>query len=901
MTHLDLSRNLLVGPIPPELGTLGGALVNLSLSKNHLTGSIPPSLATLSSLESINLSNNNLTGSIPPLLFANLTALLAFGVKYNSLRGRLPEEIGQSRSLQYMVASANDLHGDLPASIYNVTSIRMIELSYNSISGILRTDIGDLLPELYFLSMFSNDLVGEIPASLANASAMQTINLGENNLVGVVPADLGALRELAHLGLSVNMLQAATPGEWQFVDALTNCSKLQVLHMYHNDLSGELPASVANLSTELLWLDFAYNRISGTIPSGIGSVAGLTTLRLQANNFIGVIPESVGLLTDMFEMLLYENRLTGMIPSSLGNLAKMTHLELSQNELVGELPPSLASCGSLAYLSVGGNRLTGTIPAQVFTISAMSNILNLSNNFLSGELPMEAGHLRNLPILDLSNNRLTGAIPATIGQCQMLQGLYLGGNLLSGGVPPSLFWDLKGLEELDMSRNNLSGEFPRVLQDMRYLRLLNLSFNRLAGEVPVKGVFANATAVDLTGNGDLCGGIGELHLPPCAGEAAATDRSLAVKLAVPIACIAFAGVVVCVSLVAWRRKKASAKVSTPMEEPHPKVSYADLSTATNGFSPGNLIGEGSHGSVYRGTMFHDGAECTVAVKVLSLRQRGAPATFAAECEALRHARHRNLARILTVCASVDRQGEDFRALVYEYMPNGSLERWLHPEPGEDGGGGSTLTLLQRLNAAVDVASALDYLHNDCEVPIAHCDLKPSNVLLDGDMVARVGDFGLARFLDSAEPRGQSSSAILKGSIGYIAPEYGMGGKACASGDVYSYGVLLLEMFTGRRPTHAMFREGLTLARLVEAADSGGPGILSVVDPRLLDDVGGETMGDSRSRHGRSWDQGAAVERCLTSVMRIGASCASELPVKRPGVKEVANEITKLRISLPLSG
>jgi serine/threonine protein kinase len=245
-----------------------------------------------------------------------------------------------------------------------------------------------------------------------------------------------------------------------------------------------------------------------------------------------------------------------------------------------------------------------------------------------------------------------------------------------------------------------------------------------------------------------------------------------VKLAVPIACIVFAAVVVWVSLVAWPRKTDLPKVATtPLEELHPKVSYAELSDATNGFSPGNLIGDGSHGSVYRGTMLHEGSERTVAVKVLRLRQRGAPATFAAECEALRHARHRNLVRILTVCASVDREGEDFKALVYGYMPNGSLESWLHPEPREDGGGGggSTLTLLQRLNAALDVASALDYLHNDCEVPIAHCDLKPSNVLLDGDMVAHVGDFGLARLLDSAERSGRSSTAILNGSIGYIAP------------------------------------------------------------------------------------------------------------------------------------
>ncbi|KQK03912.1 probable LRR receptor-like serine/threonine-protein kinase At3g47570 [Brachypodium distachyon] len=897
LTHLNLSRNQLVGDIPPELGRLA-ALVDLDLSRNHFTGSIPPSVAALSSLQSINLGANNLTGTIPPSLFANLTALVGFGVNSNNLHGSLPEEIGLSRSLQYIVASLNNLDGELPASMYNVTSIRMIELSYNSFTGSLRPDIGDRLPDLYFLSMFGNELAGGVPASLANASAMQTINLGENYLVGLVPVNLGGLRDLLSLSLSFNNLQAATPSEWQFLDDLTNCSKLKTLHMFHNDLSGELPSSVANLSTELVWLSLSYNRISGTIPSGIGNLARLATFRLQANNFFGPIPESVGLLANMVDFLVFGNRLTGTIPLSLGNLTKLTELELSENKLVGEVPPSLAGCRSLGYLSVGGNRLTGTIPPRIFTITAMSYILNMSNNFLSGDLPVEVGHLQNLQTLDLANNRLTGAIPVTIGQCQILQRLDLHGNLFTGSVSLSSFGSLKGLEELDMSGNNLSGEFPGFLQDLQYLRLLNLSFNRLVGEVPVKGVFANATAVQVAGNGDLlCGGIPELRLRPCATDTTlpATDRLLAVKLAVPLACIAVV-LVISVSLVLTRRrgKRAWPKVANRLEELHRKVSYAELSNATDGFSSGNLIGAGSHGSVYRGTMLQeDGTELAVAVKVFGLRQQqGAPATFAAECEALRHARHRNLARILMVCASLDSKGEEFKALVYGYMPNGSLERWLHPEPSDSGG---TLTLVQRLNAAADVASALDYLHNDCQVPIAHCDLKPSNVLLDDDMVARVGDFGLARFLDSTEPCArQASSLVLMGSIGYIAPEYRMGGQACASGDVYSYGILLLEMLTGKRPTDAMFRDGLTLAGFVgEAADSGGDdGVLSVVDPRLL------VLGAGRNRGHRPLVQGAsAEERCLFSVATIGVSCASELQMERPGMKQVANEMAKLRASL----
>ncbi|KAI4353664.1 hypothetical protein L6164_002596 [Bauhinia variegata] len=143
-------------------------------------------------------------------------------------------------------------------------------------------------------------------------------------------------------------------------------------------------------------------------------------------------------------------------------------------------------------------------------------------------------------------------------------------------------------------------------------------------------------------------------------------------------------------------------------------------------------------------------------------------SFLAECNALKGIRHRNLVKLLTCCFSTDYNGNDFKALVFEFLTNGSLEKWLHPEGSEN----QPLHFLQKLNIAIDVASALCYLHNECELPIVHCDLKPSNILFDADLVAKVSDFGLARLLSATTQVSEtkSSSIGLKGSVGYAAPD-----------------------------------------------------------------------------------------------------------------------------------
>jgi serine/threonine protein kinase len=204
-----------------------------------------------------------------------------------------------------------------------------------------------------------------------------------------------------------------------------------------------------------------------------------------------------------------------------------------------------------------------------------------------------------------------------------------------------------------------------------------------------------------------------------------------------------------------------------------RISYAELDKATNGFADTNLIGVGKFGSVYLGTLplLPKGASApekvAVAVKVVDLCQVDASETFVSECEALRNIRHRNLIRIITCCVSVDTRGNDFRALVFEFMPNYSLDRWLNMNPkSEELMIMRSLSVIQRLNIAVDIADALCYLHTNSVPLIVHCDVKPSNVLLGEDMRAVLADFGLAKLL--LQPRSHDT-ICLRGTIGYVPP------------------------------------------------------------------------------------------------------------------------------------
>ncbi|XP_077217215.1 putative receptor-like protein kinase At3g47110 [Tasmannia lanceolata] len=913
LSTIDLTDNYFHGVIPPQIGYLlqlrqiylrnnsfeGEIPTNIThcselrvidFTLNMLVGRIPVELTSLSKLIILYLSANNLTSTIPPSL-GNLTSLTNLSLMRNSLEGSIPYDLGKMTSLEYFQISGNRLSGTIPPSLYNLSSIYYISVANNLLGGSLPAELGGIyLPNLQVLLGGANLFRGPIPISLGNASELVQIDFTSNYLTGSLPVGLGSLQHLWYLSLAENELGSKTGDDLSILTSLTNCSSLQVLALANNVLSGVLPDSIANLSTQLRDLRLGVNLFTGSIPTGIENLVNLNLLGLQGNFLNGTIPAGIGKLNKLDTLNMAGNRLSGRIPSSIGNITRLSRLYLLQNGLEGSIPSSLGKIIYLQALALQENKINGTIPKQISTLSSLF-YLNISHNSLSGSLPLEVGNLNNLQLLDVSNNKLSGEIPSMLGGCIALVYLYMDTNFFQGTIPPSLS-TLRGIEELDLSSNKLSGQIPEFLEKYS-LQYLNLSFNDLEGEVPKEGIFKNDSGVSLLGNSKLCGGITKLNLPPCRSQVSnGRRRHSALKLIIPTVSFVLCLLIFTslIGFICWRRnlrKKLAPSISS-MENKPLKVSYAELLKATGGFSSANLIGEGSYGYVYKGILDPNGT--AVAVKVFKLQKQGASKSFMAECKALRSVRHRNLVKIITACSSIDFNGNDFKALVFEFMPNGSLETWLHPNGDGQFQLGSLGPAL-RLNIAIDVALALDYLHYQCQMPIIHCDLKPSNVLLDDDMNGRVGDFGLARFLfeDATNSSQIGSKTIgIKGSIGYIAPEYGMGGKASTCGDVYSYGILLLEMFMGKRPTDDMFKDGLSLHQFAKMALPER--VMEIADPQFLLEEDDKDIDISK----KCSNARSRIHDCLVSVLRIGVLCSNELPRERMDMSDVVEEMHAIR-------
>ncbi|KHN36903.1 Putative LRR receptor-like serine/threonine-protein kinase [Glycine soja] len=885
---LYLTNNSLVGEIPSNL-TSCSELKDLDLSGNNLIGKIPIEIGSLQKLQYFYVAKNNLTGEVPPSI-GNLSSLIELSVGLNNLEGKIPQEVCSLKNLSLMSVPVNKLSGTLPTCLYNLSSLTLFSVPGNQFSGSLSPNMFHTLPNLQGISIGGNLFSGPIPISITNATVPQVLSFSGNSFTGQVP-NLGKLKDLRWLGLSENNLgEGNSTKDLEFLRSLTNCSKLQMLSISYNYFGGSLPNSVGNLSIQLSQLYLGSNLISGKIPIELGNLISLALLNMAYNYFEGTIPTVFGKFQKMQALILSGNKLVGDIPASIGNLTQLFHLRLAQNMLGGSIPRTIGNCQKLQLLTLGKNNLAGTIPSEVFSLSSLTNLLDLSQNSLSGSLPNVVSKLKNLEKMDVSENHLSGDIPGSIGDCTSLEYLYLQGNSFHGIIPTTMA-SLKGLRRLDMSRNHLSGSIPKGLQNISFLAYFNASFNMLDGEVPTEGVFQNASELAVAGNNKLCGGIPQLHLPSCPINAEEPTKHHNFRLiGVIVGVLAFLLILLFIlTFYCMRKRNKKPTLDSPVTDQLPKVSYQNLHNGTDGFAGRNLIGSGNFGSVYKGTL--ESEDEVVAIKVLNLQKKGAHKSFIAECIALKNIRHRNLVKILTCCSSTDYKGQEFKALIFEYMKNGSLESWLHSSIDIEYQGRS-LDLEQRFNIITDVASAVHYLHYECEQTILHCDLKPSNVLLDDCMVAHVSDFGLARLLSSIGISLLQSSTIgIKGTIGYAPPEYGMGSEVSIEGDMYSFGILVLEILTGRRPTDEIFKDGHNLHNHVKFSISNN--LLQIVDPTILPSelertAGSEKLGPVHPN----------AEKCLLSLFRIALACSVESPKERMSMVDVLRELNLIKSFSP---
>ncbi|CAI0540135.1 unnamed protein product, partial [Linum tenue] len=883
LKKLDLHNNTFHDAIPPEIGRLR-RLRTLFLYNNSLGGEIPSNISGCSALAEVHVRNNKLVGSLPRQL-GFLYGLQFFHAGGNRLTsGRVPEALGKlKKSLEELLLHRNYLDGEIPSSIFNLTLLTLLSLGENRLHGNLPWNMATLLPNLENFYVPFNQLTGSLPPSLSNASSMVQLQLQVNNFTGSVPS-MASSHNLLRLNIAENFLGSGKVNgdDLGFLSTLTNARKLQALVISINNFGGNLPEQIGNLSSSIEILVLDNNQISGSIPEGLQNLVNLEVLLANGNKLSGAKSLSIiGNMQSLVQLRLDNNDIAGYVPLSIGNLNRLLVLRLANNYLDGGIPTAIQNCKSLKLLDLSNNNLSGVIPTQLMGLTSLSMGLNLSYNHFTGSIPIEVENLKNLGSLDLSHNMLSDSIPRSLGKCVSLESVRLQANLLRGTIPLSLD-SLRGIRLFDLSNNNLSGQIPKFFEQMHSLQLLNLSYNKFEGEVLTEGVLNNSIIILVIGNVNLCGGLPGLNLPPC--NLRRPKKRLSYKWKVCISTVSSMILLIFIAsslLVFWMKSKGKQHIVSSGDDFHTRVSYQSLHKATNGFSTTNLIGVGSFGSVYKGVVNINGEEITIAVKVFNLQHSGASKSFMTECEVLKNIRHRNLVRILTVCSGVDYQGNDFKALVYEFVVNGSLENWLHPVESVDDPP-RHLKFHQRLNVAINIASALDYIHNLGETPIVHCDLKPDNVLLDEDMVAHVGDFGLARFLESPGANlslnGETSSSIgIKGTVGYAPPEYGMGNEISIEGDMYSFGILLLEMFTGRRPIDESFSDGVNLQNFVNTALLGqGSPISKVVDPILLNEI----------LHGR------IPEKALISILEIGVACSFDSPQERLNSSEVLTRLNR---------
>ncbi|KAL1337475.1 hypothetical protein HN51_032158 [Arachis hypogaea] len=876
LVYLNVSGNQFSGPVP-SLPT--GSLQFLYLSGNHFTGQIPVAMAEglCSTLVELDLSSNNLTGPVPHE-FTLCSSLISFDISANRFTGELPIEIFvKMEGLKELSVGFNQFEGLLPESLTEMVSLESLDLSSNNFYGTipkwLCQDPRNRLKELF---LQNNHFTGSIPSTLSNCSNLVGLDLSFNYLNGSIPSTLGSLSNLRDLIIWLNQLTGEIPQE------LGNIKTLQNLILDFNELTGSIPAGLSNC-TQLNWISLSNNMLTGEIPSWIGKLSNLAILKLSNNSFSGSIPPELGDCHSLIWLDLNTNKLTGAIPPELFKQSG----KIAVNFISGKTYVYIKNDGSKECHGAGNLlEFAGISQKQLNRIST-KNPCNFTRVY-GGKLQPTFNHNGSMIFLDISHNMLSGTIPKEIGVMYYLYILNLGHNNISGSIPQEL-GSMKNLNILDLSHNRLQGSIPQSLTSLSLLTEIDFSNNFLAGLIPESGQFDTFPATRFQNNSGLCG----VPLPPCTADSglggaqnqksnnkkqASLAGSVAMGLLFSLFCI-FGLMIIAIEARKRRKKKEAAleayvegnshsgtanggwKLTSArealsinlatFEKPLRKLTFGDLLEATNGFHNDSLIGSGGFGDVYKAQL-KDGS--LVAIKKLIHVSGQGDREFTAEMETIGKIKHRNLVPLLGYC----KVGEE-RLLVYDYMKYGSLEDVLHDQKKA----GIKLNWAVRRKIAIGAARGLAFLHHNCIPHIIHRDMKSSNVLLDENLEARVSDFGMARLMSAMDTH--LSVSTLAGTPGYVPPEYYQSFRCSTKGDVYSYGVVLLELLTGKRPTDsADFGDNNLVGWVKQHAKLK---ISDVFDPELMKEE-------------------PSLEIELLQHLKVACACLDDRPWRRPTMIQV---------------
>ncbi|XP_020574152.1 LOW QUALITY PROTEIN: uncharacterized protein LOC110020406 [Phalaenopsis equestris] len=835
---LYLYSNILSGPIPTSLFNCHN-LTDLALSFNRLGGSVPDLFDEMPALEHLFLVDNGFVGEIPRSLgkLANLTsALLAM----NHFNGSVPEEIGGCRALESLIVWGNQLSGTIPSQLGKLGSLTSLILAENQLVGPVPAHVGNC-SSLEELKLHENFIAGPIPSELAKLRNLKALWLFDNLLEGTIPPEIGKLSALWDLQLYNNCLTGTIPSE------ITHLRKLQYLSLAHNNLTGQLPSDLGR-STEngFIKLDLTGNDFYGPIPSGLCSGNNLTNLGIGKNRFNDSFPVQIARCSSLRRVILSKNHLQGIIPENLSLNSGISYLDLSNNLFEGQIPqsfalwhnltmldisinffsgpiPDFSKLSNLRTLQLSSNRLTGTIPPQLANCVQLLK-LDISQNLVSGSIPLQLVRLEKLIFLILSGNRLTGHIPDGFTSSQDLLELQLGKNLLEGSIPyslgnlqyitvalnlsnnkltgeiPSSLSTLDKLEILDLSGNSLTGHIPSGLTNMVSLSFVNVSFNKLSGILPASWVKFAASSPELfMGNPDLCIQSDDGNYCQKALKHRGNKTNFFVLFMVLLGLFLLLAVFCAANCFRLRycsymasNRRANFVAALPED-----LTYEDIIQATEGLSEKYVIGRGRYGTVYK-IQIGMGNHCW-AIKKVDLSEP----SFSNEMKILNLVRHRNLVRMAGYCIR-----DGFGMIVYEYIFGGSLFDVLHQKMKPQ----VPLEWEVRHRIALGIAQALSYLHHDCVPQVIHRDLKSSNILLDSEMEPKIGDFGISKLMDSASCSSDLSSAksSIVGTLGYIAPENGYSTRLNEKIDVFSYGVVVLELLCRKMSVDPSFEDGVDI-------------------------------------------------------------------------------------------